>query len=1428
MTNVFGMQGANALGRTVRFQYASPFANSGYFYATSSITSGDFYITNSQPAPNTLLGTVLAPPSSVPFATFISSTNLGVVNAQTVTGIPNNGVQTFPAGQTAYSAQASDNRYQFSTNGQSAGVTGAFVTNTVAAAIPTNFWSSSATLWISNLQAQANMTTNKYVAGSGLASTTNGTGLTTFTANSQTNGFTAIVGIATNTLLQTDRLPGLTNGFVTTTVTNGLAGLNSVTNSTNNFTSIVGSNAVLFLGATNGIGKSPVFFSNLELTNTSGGSPMLGIAPDGGLAVTAPFNNGNRGGILGSNYVAGAPWIYGDGTFITNVSSATNVVGPGLVLITNIVNGASSSLVQVTNIVNALAITNVVGTNQGVLSISGRTAFVGTNWDYAGGSNYLNTVKLASTNGTSVGQTATNLTTEGNVSFGFAGNATNIYSTTNVIKFINAGTGGVTNGVLEWTAALNVYTNRTTTAILTNNPTSWLLETNGTTLYSLSGSSPIGTYAAVSGVGTPFACYSFQFDHNGMLDVGVISLTNIVTIVNTNIQNSTNGFIANGSTGFGTNTSLFTPNLVFSSAQFGASNSVNSGNSANSATLSGISNTITLHSQSVIAGGMFNLMGGGSTSADTISGGASNIISAASFDTIGGGQFNFIGVSSHESTIGGGRDNTVGASGFSSQDSSILGGSWNTASASASGSGGWSSILGGSSNNTYRTYDTVGGVNTVATNDRVFLWSDGTYLVSTTNSQALIAATNGVAINTNNAGTNALEVFGNIDSTVGFSILGVPLATSNTVAGKVAELSGASTNQLATNFTVLGPFAIGNATNFYTSTNVLKFLNAGTSIGTNGTWEWNSTLNVYTNRLTTSIVTNNTTAWLQQTNGVSLYSLAGTNPIGTWTAVSGVGTPQTVYGFYQVLDGQVMLGLFESTNLNYQITNGVAQGLASKITAIGGGGTNNYWTNAILTGALSTNETLKAPVFISATNISSIIVENGGTNYPFLFTNGSYSSGIVLSNAVNFANSLATPTGVNDTNGVVLCGPGVYQADFFGLTTIYLSNTFRFIGSGNASFFGYTNVTQADVGFPISPMPGGEMGNFSANMYLANPAIVPSSGVYYHDITLGFPPNSSTNWCIDGIFYNGCQQQTGRVDNLTVTGPFDSANFSGQIRNARINWVFNNPQWTTYSTPTSVSAQIRGMVLGGGSNMQFTLNNGFITTKCDYTNSPNFVLINPNTPDCSAIEFNGTSNSIVTLHNMKITSTASNFPAFTINFTNGANLNTVYIDAGTTINLGTNVNWQVNGTNTIIFLNANGVTTNWITDGVSNSLITVNRGLFSTSTTNQIYTNSAIVGTVPSADGLSLPLTMNNSTGGRASLAMTYYIIDAVTGTPILTASNNASGQKLSWSMGALAVSETNTTLLPVTSTNTTWTIRNESTGSGTSIGVITNVWTVQ
>lgn len=114
-------------------------------------------------------------------------------------------------------------------------------------------------------------------------------------------------------------------------------------------------------------------------------------------------------------------------------------------------------------------------------------------------------------------------------------------------------------------------------------------------------------------------------------------------------------------------------------------------------------------------------------------------------------------------------------------------------------------------------------------------------------------------------------------------------------------------------------------------------------------------------------------------------------------------------------------------------------------------------------------------------------------------------------------------------------------------------------------------------------------------------------------------------------------------------------------------------------------------------------------------------------------------------------------------------------------------------------------------------------GTFTGGPISFIPTNAAPVLTANGATP-SMPWGITNLQAGRVQPVVQYYIVDGASGTPIMTISNQTTGVKLRISEAPLAsLTQTNFCILPITTTNTIWEVRDESTGSGASVGVITN-----
>lgn len=856
-------------------------------------------------------------------ASLIQVTNIGSNQVWTATNNinPSSGVSAF----------VSTNR--FDTNGAATAATnGLAITSGLSAFVSTNrFDTNGAANVVSNVVSTANI------------SSTNSIGLASgYSAFVNTNRFVP----ATNGYSTNQNLFGafLTNSYFGG---NGLIALTNAASSEatpffshydagNGDSFIIGHGGGEFiLGITNGSDRNYIDF-NINGENeyaNQGGVPAhrFYLGPPSGF-LTNIFEvtyTGIR------SVVASAPFV-GNGSGLTNIPPAgisTNGSSANQV-ITSV--GGKSVWTNVTAIV-AAGITNAVGTNFPNGLLASQTLFYPTNFDTLGGSNILYLSKLGKTNDTSYGQIATNLVIEGNVGFGITGQATNILgATTNLVKFINAGTSVATNGVFIWQSSLGCYTNWITSAIWTNSGSSWLMSVAGASpIYTLAGSSPFGQSATGTGsLPAPLSVPTFFFDHNGMQDVGYFSVTNLNFIITNSIGTNTIASL----NGFGTNTYLTNATLswwgspaiaTFQVLKFGISQTI-SGSGNGVAILSGQSNNISLTGSAVIGGGTGNsinssglnfdaILGGvsnlvGASLASTVVGGQSNHVSSGDFNVISGGDNNVITSASH-AEIAGGKNNVIGnnadyssiSGGFSNQ---VLGTSQLAQNAKGS------AIIGGASNQISGSFSIAGGKNVVVSNDNVFAWSSGLPILSPTNDVVMFAATNG------------------------FYIYGGGLTLTNLNPGSATMALGVTANGTLTTNGVPGGGGGGSQTPIIQDVNFASFAvtNWGLARGTNA---------LFYGGITNASLT--ATTLLESDANKKLTSLA--NAAGILT------NNGSAFGF----NPAPAFNLANGTNLPFTATDSSWPGVTNYVAA-----TNQFWTAGQAVVVVGTN-TFGSPL-LKATN----------------------------------------------------------------------------------------------------------------------------------------------------------------------------------------------------------------------------------------------------------------------------------------------------------------------------------------------------------------------------------------------------------------------------------------------------------------------------
>jgi hypothetical protein len=273
----------------------------------------------------------------------------------------------------------------------------------------------------------------------------------------------------------------------------------------------------------------------------------------------------------------------------------------------------------------------------------------------------------------------------------------------------------------------------------------------------------------------------------------------------------------------------------------------------NSVIAGGLSNKITYHSTNsgavglaFIGGGERNTIYDNGFDHQIIVGGYANVLNGAAQSAIVGGRENEIHNTTY-GTIGAGVQNVISNSSSSSVISGavIIGGSGNTA------SGGNSVVAGGTANFAMKDGSFSAGQYARSLHTNTFVWADGSQpsgFSSTANRQFLVLATNGVGINTNSPGTNALSVHGSTRSTQ--FVLGTNSIDSwddvtnyFTQSGGSSLQTGNATDATNVNLTVTGTLVAATQTNttlsvgsaYFGYTNVgATFSAEGKLVGTNG------------------------------------------------------------------------------------------------------------------------------------------------------------------------------------------------------------------------------------------------------------------------------------------------------------------------------------------------------------------------------------------------------------------------------------------------------------------------------------------------------------------------------------------------------------------------------------------------------------------
>ena len=423
-----------------------------------------------------------------------------------------------------------------------------------------------------------------------------------------------------------------------------------------------------------------------------------------------------------------------------------------------------------------------------------------------------------------------------NLTNGRMGSATVFQRDTNIAVVV--GSGNVTNdGTYQWTSASGVYSNAQNQNIIVG--LAQIRTPNGVTHYS--GAVDSDNWITVNGASPPpqvwFGGYMiagpmaiqgwivstnldarFSSNTNGLATQTYVTGQGYVTATVTNglattssLNTSSNALLAqivSGSpsnaiptlNGVGTNTVLHQPTLynsglnqifVFQNLVGGTNNTLSGSSASSGSLLLGANNTLGFGTVAGVVGGGTSHTVGNANNYLVVAGGAGHVVgNAGTANTISGGRSNVLSqfpTSGTDQTIAGGRQNVIG--GTAQYGATISGGSSNQINGGA-----YTIIAGGFQNtNTNSKFSFLAGRKGNVGHDSVFMWTDdqGTIFTSAKTNTVIFRAANGMGVNTNDPGTNALRVHGNIDSAVGFSVNGVPLPSPG---GAILSSSGSGTN----------------------------------------------------------------------------------------------------------------------------------------------------------------------------------------------------------------------------------------------------------------------------------------------------------------------------------------------------------------------------------------------------------------------------------------------------------------------------------------------------------------------------------------------------------------------------------------------------------------------------------------------------------
>lgn len=696
-----------------------------------------------------------------------------------------------------------------------------------------------------------------------------------------------------------------------------LAAFNASTNSgigvTNAVTSGIGANGIIVTSTTNSGGIQLTISSPFALTNAAAtNAAAVSIT---GQTLWIPTNYVSQAQLVASTNGL-PPFVWALGTASTNSSSAfqpssanltnwsalaTSSVQPSSLNLTNWSGTPTNTVPRYSDVTNTVLAFQQLQSNN-VVTVSNLTYQAGiaastniaqntqsggvvsgpvTNEVFStAGTNAINSLVTAG-QGISAA-TATNIsgnTIVGGVVAGVVTNETVSAAGTNVINTTAWSLGGNNVG------AANVLgsTNQATVNFSVWNTNTMSLQTNLNV--SIGNSNSISVYvknASVFGTSNSISAYQSLISLPATWDTDIGAWNQI-------ISGAFNVAIGSG------NIITYDGGSANFDYAFGATNLIEGfpggANTANfDSTLNGMFNTNDSLEFGIIGNGIFNTVD--SYRFEAILDGSANYVHS-SYGLILNGNAISIGTSanggSDYSTVLNGTSDTIGVS----SPYSFIG----VASGSTISGGQYAFIPYGAGNAINGSYAAAIGANITIGHNHTTIINDGNPVASGANNELVFSFANGVGINTNNPGTNALRVAGNIDTTVGLTVNGVPyyLVISNANAA----------NLTVSNLTVNGNLLLGSNVWQNASTNLIG-INGNPMWGVNGPYQLLSA-SLWTNYQTMFYIALQAGIFNLISNTTTLISSPVINT-NQWANNFGSGgsTTYSYYGSYQANQGNVM------------------------------------------------------------------------------------------------------------------------------------------------------------------------------------------------------------------------------------------------------------------------------------------------------------------------------------------------------------------------------------------------------------------------------------------------------------------------------------------------------------------------------------------